>query len=119
MKNMRHSKFLYLFLILTVLVSATSSVNGVIKSKYKFLIGEYELISVQDEGKILTPNSTGKVTLTITKKDKMLIYDDGKLVSQYDFMSGRSPIPTETENYVLFNKENDIYAFIVGSGNEP
>lgn len=93
----------------TALLSATSSVQGVIKKNYKFLIGEYELIDVKEDGKPVTPNTTERVTMTITKKDKLFIYKNGDLVDEYDFNSRRSPFPTETEKYVLFNKENENY----------
>lgn len=101
---------LFVFLVFaSSLLSMTSSVQGVIKSKYRFLVGEYELISVQDQGKELSPSVTGKVTMKVTKKDKLFIYNDGRLVQEYDFNSRRSPMPTETEKYVLFNKENENY----------
>ncbi len=105
----RFTKVFVFFLFGSMLLSATSSVQGVIKSQYKFLIGEYELISVQDQGKIITPNVTGKITMKVTKKDKLLIYKDGDLINEYHFNGGRSPLPTETEKYVLFNSETDIY----------
>ena len=100
--------FMFLFFGATML-SATSSVQGVIKSKYRFLVGEYELISVQEEGRVIKPAVSGKITMKVTKKDKLLIYNDGGLVDEYDFNSRRSPIPTETEKYVLFDKDNENY----------
>jgi len=105
----RFTKFFVFLLLSSVLLSATSSVQGVIKSKYKFLVGEYELISVQDQGKIIAPAVTGKITMKVTKKDKLFIYKDGDLVDEYDFNNLRSPLPTETEKYVLFDKENESY----------
>jgi hypothetical protein len=105
----RFTLFFSFVMLGAMLMSATSSVQGVIKKNYKFLIGEYELIAVKDEGKTLTPNVPGRITMTVTKKDKLMIYKDGSLVDQYDFNSLRSPFPTETEKYVLFNKENENY----------
>jgi len=105
----RFTIFFSFLMLGTTLMSVTSSVQGVIKRDYKFLIGEYELIDVKEDGKTLTPNVSGKITMAVTKKDKLMIYKDGSLVEQYDFNSRRSPFPTETEKYVLFNKENENY----------
>lgn len=91
------------------LLSFVSSSRGVVKDKYPFLAGEYELIVIYNEGKVEEPVIEGKITMKITKSDAMMIYNNGKKISKFTINDGRAPLSMGNEDYVMFNLKNENF----------
>lgn len=106
---MKMMKSFFLVLAAGILLSHTASTSGVIKSKYPFMVGEYELIVIYNEGEVEEPLVSGKITMKITKGDALTIYKDGKKIGKYAFNDRRAPIDMGSEDYVMFNKSNENY----------
>ena len=104
------SKFSTSFFILAAslfLFSFTASQKGIIKSKFPNMIGEYELIVIYRDGAPVEQEIPGKITMKITKGDDLIVFNNGKKVSKYEFNDRRSPLPMGTEDYIMFNEKNE------------
>lgn len=79
-----------------------SSEDGLINEKYAFLIGEYKLLVIYNNGKVVESNTDAIYKLVINGKDQLLVYKNNRKVKKYQFHEGRSPIPLDSEDYLLF-----------------
>lgn len=107
---MKKSIFSFGFVALALcLLSVASSTRGVVKEKYPFLAGEYELIVIYHDEKVEEPEIEGKITMKITKSDAMTIFNNGKKISKFTLNDGRAPLSMGNEDYVMFNLKNENF----------
>lgn len=107
---MKKGLFSFGFIALAVcLLSVASSSRGVVKDKYPFLAGEYELLVIYSDGEVEESAIEGKITMKITKSDAMTIYNNGKKISKFTLNAGRAPLSMGNEDYVMFNLKNENF----------
>jgi hypothetical protein len=93
---------------LFVVLSAFRS-DEVISGDLAFLIGDYDLICVFDNGKKTEASDVpDKYSLRITKKSEMLVYKNGKKLDKFRFSDVTLPVLDE-HDYVMFYKKDQFY----------
>lgn len=92
-----------------VLLSSAMKSDNVISGDLAFLIGDYDLICVFDQGKKTEASAVpDKYSLRITKKDEMTVFKNGKKLDKFRFSDVTLPVLDEHE-YVMFYKKDQYY----------
>jgi hypothetical protein len=94
--------------VLFVILSSFRS-DEVISGDLAFLIGDYDLICVFDNGKKTEAAEVpDKYSVRITKKSEMLVYKNGKKLDKFRFSDVTLPVLDE-HDYVMFYKKDQFY----------
>lgn len=82
--------------------------DGLIENIYPQLLGNFQFVkSVSDTGTTLASHYSNTYTVTITKKDQIFFFENGKRKEKMHFVETKMDF-LDDQNHVFFGKNNEF-----------